>query len=178
MYYTLHFIFQVNIDKYGKVRLLIAHLQKQFGEVFQPEQNLSHDETMVKYFGKHSLKQSIMNKPIRFGFKAWCMCTPLGQLVSFDFYQGNGIGKHHSANKKAVGASSATVLDLIDLIPLEKKNFPYHFFADNYFSSNKLVEVLLKNGYNYTGTLRQDRLKGVHAITPNAQFKKNARGFP
>jgi hypothetical protein len=52
------------------VRLLIQHMQNWFSDMYVPEQNLSHDEAMIKNFGKRGLKQSIRNKPIRFGFKA------------------------------------------------------------------------------------------------------------
>lgn len=41
-------------DKYAKLRPLITHLQSKFMENFVPEQNISHDEAMVEYFGKHS----------------------------------------------------------------------------------------------------------------------------
>ena len=47
------------VDRYRKVRVLIKHLQEKFTEHFLPEQNLSHDEAMVKYFGRSSLKQAI-----------------------------------------------------------------------------------------------------------------------
>ena len=35
-------------DRYGKVRLLIEHSQKKFSEHWVPEQNLSHDESMIR----------------------------------------------------------------------------------------------------------------------------------
>lgn len=36
--------------------------------------NLSVDEQMVLYFGRHSCKMYILGKPIRFGYKLWCLC--------------------------------------------------------------------------------------------------------
>jgi hypothetical protein len=48
-------------DRYKKVRLLVKHMQDRFGKLFVPEQNLSHDEAMIKYFGKSGLKQAIRN---------------------------------------------------------------------------------------------------------------------
>ena len=35
---------------------------------------LSVDESMVPYFGRHSAKIFIKGKPIRFGYKVWCLC--------------------------------------------------------------------------------------------------------
>ena len=68
------------------------------------------------------------------------------------------------------------MLDLIDLLPEQKKNLPYHFFGDNFFSSQKLVDVLSQEKYEYTGTIRKDRVKGSPPLTSVELFKKKARG--
>ncbi len=143
-------------DHYKKVRFLITHMQQQFASLFVPEQNLSHDEAMIKYFEKSGLKQVIRNKPIRFGFKAWCLFTVSGYVVVFDLYQGKGVGLSKAENIAAVGAAEATLLDLVNLLPDEKRNLPYHFFGDNFFSSMKLVA----GNYFYTGNICKDLLKG------------------
>ncbi len=164
-------------DRYKKVRVLVDHLQAKFGELYVPEQCLSHDEAMIKYFGKCGLKQSMRNKPIRFGFKVWVLATVSGFVVSFDLYQGKGLGLHTTENVKAVGAAGASVLDVLDLMPEGKRKLPYHIFADNFFSSQKLIDVLLEKNYQYTGTIRQDRVKGKPPLTSVDKFKKMARGY-
>ncbi|XP_064116478.1 piggyBac transposable element-derived protein 3-like [Macrobrachium nipponense] len=68
-------------DKYAKLRPLIRLLSTRFLSHFQPEQHLSHDEAMVEYFGRHGCKQCIRNKPIRFGYKVWCLNTDAGYLL-------------------------------------------------------------------------------------------------
>jgi hypothetical protein len=152
--------------------MLVKHMQDRFSKLFVPEQNFSHDEAMIKYFGKSGLKQAIRNKPIRFGFKSWVQATVSGYMVAFNLYQGKGIGEFHSDNVAAVGAAAATLLDLVDMLPKEKRNLPYHFFADNYFSSTKLVDELTASNYLFTGTIRKDRLKGNPPLTPVEIFKK------
>jgi hypothetical protein len=164
-------------DRFKKVRLLVKHMQKRFCEMFVPEQNLSHDEAMIKYFGKSGLKQAIRNKPIRFGFKAWVLCTVSGYVIVFDLYQGKGVGQYHGDNVAAVGAAAATLLDLVDLLPEEKRSLPYHFFGDNYFSSMKLIDELTASNYHYTGTIRKDRVKGNPPLTTVEKFKKKERGY-
>jgi hypothetical protein len=164
-------------DRYKKIRLLIKHLQKRFAELFVPEQNLSHDEAMIKYFGKSGLKQAIRNKPIRFGFKAWVLSTVSGYVIVFELYQGKGVGQYNADNVAAVGAAGATLLDLVDLLPAEKRNLPYHFFGDNYFSSMRLMEEMTARNFLYTGTIRKDRLKGNPPLTTVEKFKKKERGY-
>jgi hypothetical protein len=162
--------------RFKKVRPLANHLLTKFTEMYVPEQELSHDEAMIKYFGKNGLKQAIRNKPIRFGYKVWVLATVSGYVVTFDLYQGKGIGTYTTQNVKTVGAAAASVLDLLDLLPEEKLNLPYHLYADNFFSSHKLIEVLGEHNIQYTGTIRQDRVKGSPPITSVDKFRKKERG--
>jgi hypothetical protein len=60
---------------------------------------------MIKYFGKNGLKQAIRNKPTRFGYKVWVLATISGCVVTFDLYQGKGIGTHTTQNVKTVGCA-------------------------------------------------------------------------
>lgn len=56
-------------DRHWKIRPLDTKLQSNFLKYFVPEQDLSHDKAMIKYFGRCSLKQAIRMKPIRLGSK-------------------------------------------------------------------------------------------------------------
>ena len=65
-------------DRMAKLRPLIQGLNtslQQFG-VFK--NFLSIDEQMVPYYGNHGAKMFIKGKPIRFGFKLWCLCSSDG----------------------------------------------------------------------------------------------------
>ena len=83
----LHFADNTNLDvndRYAKLRPLIQHFRRKFGEHFIPEQYLSHDEALIEYFGHSSLKQHILQKPIRFGYEVFCLNTPSGYLAAFE----------------------------------------------------------------------------------------------
>lgn len=54
-------------DKGWKIRPFIEIMKKPFVNNFVPEEHLAYDESMVKYFGRHSCMQFIRGKPIRFG---------------------------------------------------------------------------------------------------------------
>ena len=59
---------------------------------FPAETNLCVDESMIPYFGHHGAKQHMHGKPIRFGYKAWCLCTRLSYLIQAKLYQGAKTG--------------------------------------------------------------------------------------
>ncbi len=162
-------------DKYTKLRPLTIDLQKKFMLHLIPTKCISHDEAMVEYFGKHSCKQAIRNKPIRFGYKMWCQNTPSGYLISFDPYQGKTY-KGNEETEKQFGKCASTVLHLLDQYSHEKK-LSYHLFFDNLFTSLPLLEELKKRGYNGTGTLRSNRVGNECPLLNVQSFGKKERGY-
>lgn len=71
---------------------------------------------MVKYFGRHCCKQFICGKPIRFGYKIWCLNTKDGYLVNFEIYQGKSL-KANSIYEELFGKAACPLLVLLDEIP-------------------------------------------------------------
>jgi DNA excision repair protein ERCC-6 len=67
-------------DKMAKIRPLLSHLNDRYLKFWPVEEELDVDESMVPYYGHHSSKQFIRGKPIRFGFKLWCLDTRLEYL--------------------------------------------------------------------------------------------------
>ena len=59
---------EIDNDAYFKVRP-IFNILNETGRYFNTAQMYSVDESMIPYFGKHSSKQFIRGKPVRFGFK-------------------------------------------------------------------------------------------------------------
>lgn len=163
-------------DKYAKLRPLINHLQRKFMEHYVPERNISHDEAMVEYFGKHSCKQAIRNKPIRFGYKIWSQNTTEGYLIAFDPYQ----GKTHQGDEELeskYGKCSATVLNLLNMYSDEKRILPYHLFTDNLFTTLPLLQEIKTRGYDGTGTVRKNRIDKSCPILDANTVDKKERGY-
>lgn len=161
-------------DKFAKIRPLSELLRKKFLRHYVPTPSLSHDETMVEYYGRHGCKQCIRNKPIRFGYKVWCVNSENGYLVNFDMYQGKSLNKD-SEIQKLVGKSGSTVLHLLQELPESKKCLPYTLYFDNLFSSFELLVQLKEIGYHATGTVRNNRL-GSCPVIPIDSMKKKPRG--
>lgn len=78
-------------DRYAKVRPLIDLLNKKYKQVGIFATHLSIDEQMIPYFGRHNCKMFIRGKPIRFGFKLWCLCSDSGYLFHVIPYAGKFI---------------------------------------------------------------------------------------
>ena len=136
-------------DKFGKVRPLLSLLNERFLLHFLKERNLSIDESMIPYYGRHGAKQFIRGKQIRFGYKMWALTTTLGYVLQFEPYQGERARQAPDMNH--LGMGGAVVVDLLS--ELQKDN-AYHLTFDNLFSSLRLVDKLTDMGISCTGTIR------------------------
>ncbi|GLV46487.1 hypothetical protein CBL_20816 [Carabus blaptoides fortunei] len=155
-------------DKFAKVRPLFNLLNTRFLEYAELAENLSIDESMVPYFGRHAAKQFIRGKPIRYGYKMWCLCEPLGYLIQFEPYQ----GKQNNRQNMDLGVGGSVVMNLLSKLP---QNISFKIYGDRYFSSLKLGNRLQKLGYGYTGTIMANKIEKC-PITSVKIMEKRDRG--
>lgn len=70
----------------------VAPLYRKLNEALQQyginHQDLSIDESMVPYIGRHSLKMHIKGKPIRFDYKLWVIAGTDEYPYRLDIYRG------------------------------------------------------------------------------------------
>lgn len=154
-------------DKFAKVRPLWNLLNKRWVKYYPGDRNLSIDESMIPYFGKHGTKQHIHGKPIRFGYKNWSICTRLGYLIYGELYQGASTGNTHPE----LGVGASVVLDLISKLPPGT----YSFYMDNYFTSLPLLDEIKTLGHDATGTVRANRVEKA-PLKEAKDMKKMSRG--
>jgi hypothetical protein len=75
-------------DKFAKVRPFIEQLNDIFLKLSPEQEFHSVDESMAPNYGRHSTKQFIRGKPVRFGYKFWCGYLPNRFSVWFEPYGG------------------------------------------------------------------------------------------
>lgn len=135
-------------DKCHKIRPILEKVAKNCLTKYHPNRELSIDEAMVGFKGRSSLKQYLPMKPTKRGFKVWCICeSTSGYMLNFDVYCGKGDGHPElGLGEKVVVQLSQHYLD-----------GGYCLFFDNYFSSVKLAEELLKRNTFMCATTRPNR---------------------
>lgn len=79
-----------NHDKLHKVRPLLDLLNKNIGKIYDPSSFVTIDESMIKFKGRCVLKQYMPLKPIKRGYKVWCLADAVtGFILAFIVYTGN-----------------------------------------------------------------------------------------
>lgn len=165
-------------DKLTKLRPLMKLLKAKFLQHFQPVRQLSYDESMIEYYGRHGCKQFIRGKPIRFGYKVWCLNAKNGYLANFEVYQGKQKDTATSTQyEKVVGKAAAPLLEMADELPVDVRHLPFHFYFDNLFTSLHLLRHLKEKNYEATGTVRQNRVPKECPIARPDFIKRKTRGY-
>ena len=138
-------------DRYYKVRPLFEQFNTK-SEVYPKDDSCCVDESMIRYYGHHSSKQFVKNKPIKYGFKTWCLNSSRGYLYMVEPYCGKDTNIQCSSN----GSGYDVVMHLVESSGLPRGT---HLYFDNYFTSIPLLEHLYGRGIGATGTIRANRLK-------------------
>lgn len=132
---TTLLVYMLTLDSMMKL------MKQNFQSNFRPVQQLDYDESTVAYYDRHSCKQFIRGKPIRYGYKVWCVNTCTGYLINFEVYQ----GKNPNANQdyeETFGKASASLMRMIDDFPLQVQPLPFNFNFDNLFTGINLLKEL------------------------------------
>lgn len=155
-------------DKFAKVTPLNDLMNEKFIQFGVFSHNLSIDEQMIAYYGRHSCKMFIKGKPIRFGFKYWALCSADGYLYSFIPY--GGAKAVPDPDYADYGLGETVVLKLLGKL----QNPIQHCVAfDNFFTSHQLVARLSQLNYFCTGTIRDNRTKNAPLLEVRTMKKKD-----
>ncbi|XP_008212369.2 piggyBac transposable element-derived protein 4-like [Nasonia vitripennis] len=140
-----------NYDKLHKIRPLIDHINQTSNKSYNTSKTVSVDESMIPFSGRSSFIQYMPMKPIKRGFKVWCLAdSSTGYVVKSEVYT----GKARDGSKNPLG--ERVVLNLVSNI----LGVGYLVAFDNFFTSINLVEELLDKGIYSVGTVRNNR-KGL-----------------
>ena len=101
------------------------------------ESNISIDESMIPYFGRHGCKQFIRGKPIRFGFKAWVAAQYTGYCMQADIYQGRKVGEIRAPN---MTLGESVVMKFVESLESEFPSVKFNYYFDNVFTCCNLLE--------------------------------------
>ncbi|KAL0852114.1 hypothetical protein ABMA28_000354 [Loxostege sticticalis] len=158
-------------DKLHKIRPIIEHLNNRFS-LFPIEQRLSIDEQMCATKISHYLKQYLPNKPHKWGFKLFLLCSISGYAHKFEVYVGEN--NNQEPSEPDLGVTGNIVVRLVRMVP---RNINHIIYFDNYYTSIPLASYLHKQKILCLGTVRTNRLPNNKLPNQKSFMKKSvARG--
>ena len=170
----IHFADNHNLEQ-GKNIVNVAPLYTsvnatlaKFGEFHE---DLSIDESIVPYFGRHSAKMFIRGKLIRFGYKLWSLCGSDAYPYHLQVHK----AKEATSSNEPLG--TRVINHMVEVFRENSDVAKHHFFFDNFFISHKLLSDLASEKVKATGTVRENRTGGANRdLTSTKVMKKSTRG--
>lgn len=98
--------------KLFKIRPMIEQVNRKFQECYHGTREMSVDESVIKFKGRSVLKQYLPMKPIKRGYKLWCLANKRGFIKKFIIYQGND--ENMTANFYDYSLGERVVLELTE----------------------------------------------------------------
>ena len=158
-------------DKLYKVHPLLDAAVKNFQSSYMPTENLSIDESMMRFKGRLAFLQYMPKKPQKWGIKAWVLADAAnGYLWNWDLYT----GKDDNISNHNLGLAHRVVMNLLDDDRLRNKG--YRVFMDNFYSSPDLFHDLQEEGFEACSTLRSNR-RGIPDDLKSAKLRKGESHF-
>ena len=155
-------------DRFWKVRPLFDAINHAAEKYVEKTEFVSVDESMVKYFGPHPLKQFMRGKPTRFGFKVWVLATSAGELIRCEPYGGSKT----KLSNYGLGQGPDVAYGLVEDAKLVAGT---KVACDNLFTSLDLLDNMSRKGIGVVGTMRQNRLCKL-SLPSKQQGNKMLRG--
>lgn len=117
------------------------------------------DESLLLWKGRLGFKQYIPLKRSRFGIKMFKVCDRTGYTYRFKVYQGKEDPITQMTNDLPEDAVTLSMTERVVVWLLQNMMEKGHaVYADNFYSSVKLNQYLLKKGTLHCGTVRKNRV--------------------
>ena len=123
---------------------------------------------MIRHYGKHSTKQFVRSKTIRFWFKVFSIVSPEGYLYDAKPY----CGADTHLVETSLGLGGNVVLSLAKECSMSAG---FRLYFDNWFTSFNFLEKLKKKQNGGTGTIRAERCLNAPLPTKK-EMEKSSRG--
>lgn len=156
-----------NYDKLHKLRPLLDHLNDAIDKVYQSSSRYSYDESMIKFKGRCFLKQYMPQKPIKWGYKVWCLADAVtGYIISSFIYTGQEACKFAATLGERVVMKLATKIKPGSIVAF-----------DNFFTSFSLLKNLATKNIFACGTVRSNSKGLPDFMRNNKANQKNDKNM-
>jgi hypothetical protein len=163
----LHFCNNDSIDiqanRFAKIQPLIDNLNKVLIQFGIPYRTLGVDEQMVRYAGRHPVKQYMRCKPVKWGYKMWILSDSTGYPYHICPYQGAA-----SSSKSDKPLAYRVVMGMAQVVSQVSDLGAHEMYMDNFFTSLGLLHDLHKANLRASGIIRPNRIE-------NAPLKKESQ---
>ncbi|CAF4946857.1 unnamed protein product [Pieris macdunnoughi] len=118
----------------------------------------------------HFLKQYLPNKPHKWGFKLFVLCSLLGYAYKFIIYAGKE-NEERPPDEPDIGVVAQTVMKILRVVSRQRNHIVYF---DNYYTSIPLLHFLKTQGIYSLGTIQRNRLGKTCKLPSKQEVMKSS----
>ena len=153
----------------------IRFIRTLFRENYQPDREISVDESLVLYKGRLRFKQYIKSKCARFGVKVFSLCSSDWYMYNFEVYSGQGDQTFPAPVGGVDGIDLSNSERIVTHLMKDLLDRGYSMYTDNWYTSVRLAQYLLTRHTMLTRTIRVNR--GLQALVQQQCLTKGQSFF-
>ena len=159
-------------DPVYKVAEMKDYLEQRFDRLFEPAQQLSLDETLIRSFGRISFKVRIISKSARYGIKRYVLTDAItAYVIKVIIYTGK-YTYQESDNQK-----EKKTVQIVKQLCRKLEGTHRTIYIDRFYTSIDLVKELRRMDLYVTGTVMKNRIPKELTVTKSSKmYKEMGRG--
>jgi len=134
-------------DRLWKMQTVFDTLNQAYPKFYNPSEHLAVDKEIVKFQGRVIFRQYIPKKRKRFGIKIYKLCCESGYTYYMRVYMG----------KDSCSATDDTTATHVRHLTCRVESLGHKLFMDNFFSSPRIFDDLLRRKIHSCGTVWPNR---------------------
>ena len=136
-------------DPLYKIRKFVDHIVSTSIKLYEPDQYLTIDESMIKFNGRHCMKVYMPSKPIKYGFKVYMMTDAKTSYV---------------LNWKLHEGPNQNIISLIRRVTEGYDSRGFIIAMDRFYTTINVVKDLTDRGFGVYAAIQQNRTRGSKAL--------------
>ena len=136
-------------DPLYKIRRLISHVVTTSLKLYEPEQYLTIDESMIKFNGRSRMKVYMPSKPIKYGFKVYMMTDASNSYVlSWMLHEGPG----------------ESLISIVQRVTEGFESRGFIICMDRFYTTIDVVKDLTSKGFGVYAVIQKNRIHGSKSM--------------
>ena len=139
-----------DVDDILKIKRIRDRVILNSQKLYQPERELSVDECMIPFSGKHRWRVFLKSKPVKYGFKAYVLAeASSGYVLNWHI---------HTGDPRTCASEEKSTFKIIRRLCLPYSYLGHHIYMDRYYSGLRIFRYLTLKGFGACGTVMRNRL--------------------
>ena len=145
-----------DVDDIFKIKRIRDRVILNSQKMHHPTRELSVDECMIPFSGKHRWRVFLKSKPVKYGFKAYILAEAnSGYVLNWHI---------HTGDPRTCDSEESSTFKIVRRLSYPYNFLGHHIYMDRYYSGLRIFRYLTLKGFGVCGTVMLNRLSLTQEI--------------